>query len=150
MRNRVQLSPLVGLLATVGLAGFMGVQLDGQQATVAPADYTKAVFAEVQDAQGLVVLRGEFALADEEDDDVERKATLAPTGVDADATGAAEVEFARTSPAVHEVEFTARNLQAGATFTFVIDGADVATATADRRGNAEIELEVGLPRPSAR
>ena len=92
-----------------------GGQLDGQQTTAQPADYTNAVFAEVRDAQGLIVLRGQFALADEEDDDIERKATLEPTGVDADAAGEAEVEFA-----AQEVEFAARNLQAGATFTFVI------------------------------
>jgi len=145
MKNRVQLNPIVRLLATVGVVGLMVVQLDGQQTTAPSADYTKAVFAEVRDAQGLIVLRGQFALSDEEDDDLERKATLEPTGVDADAAGEAEVEFARASPAVQEVEFSARNLQAGATFTFVIDGTDVATATADGRGNAEVELEVGLP-----
>ena len=120
MKNRVQLIPIVRLLAAVGVVGYMVVQLDGQQTTAQPADYTNAVFAEVRDAQGLIVLRGQFALADEEDDDIERKATLEPTGVDADAAGEAEVEFARASPAAQEVEFAARNLQAGATFTFVI------------------------------
>ena len=122
MKNRVQLIPIVRLLAAVGVVGDMVVvQLDGQQTTPPPADYTKAVFAEVRDAQGLIVLRGQFALADEEDDDIERKATLEPTGIDADAAGEAEVEFAKASPAVQEIEFAARNLQAGATFTFVID-----------------------------
>ena len=95
--------------------------------------------------QGLVVLRGQFAVAEEEDDDIERKATLEQTGVDADAAGQAEVEFPKTAPTVQEVEFAARNLQPGATFTFVIDGQDVATATADRRGSVEVELEVRLP-----
>ena len=144
MKNKVQLVAGVGLLSTVVAAGYMVVQLDGQEA--APTgDYTNAVTAQVRDAQGQVVLQGQFALADEEDDDIERKATLEPTGVDADAAGEAEVEFAKTSPAVQEVEFATRNLQAGATFTFVIDGNDVATATADRSGKAEVELEVRLP-----
>ena len=40
-------------------------------------------------------ISGQFQVADEDDDDVERKAVLAPTGVDADATGEAEVEFSR-------------------------------------------------------
>ena len=144
MNNKVELIPIVGLLSTVAVASYMVVQLNGQ-VTVPTNDYTNAAIAEVRDAQGQVVLRGQFALADEEDDDIERKATLEPTGVDADAAGEAEVEFAKTAPAVQEVEFAVRNLQAGATFTFVIDGNDVATATADRRGGVEVELEVRLP-----
>jgi hypothetical protein len=144
MKDKVQFVAGAGLLATVAVAGYMVVQLHGQGA--APTgDYTNAVTAQVRDAQGQVVLQGQFALADEEDDDIERKATLEPTGVDTDAAGEAEVEFAKTAPAVQEVEFATRNLQAGATFAFVIDGNDVATATADRRGNAEIELEIRLP-----
>src|SRR5688572_1192590 len=144
MTNKVQVIPVVGLLSTVAVVGFMVVQLNGQ-ATAPTGDYTNASVAEVRDAEGQTVLRGQFALAEEEDDDVERKATLEPTGVDADAAGEAEVEFAKAAPAVQEVEFAARNLQAGATFTFLIDGHDVATATADRGGNAEVELEVRLP-----
>jgi hypothetical protein len=144
MKNKVELIPIVGLLSTVAVASYMVVQLNAQ-AAAPTGDYTNASVAEVRDAQGQVVLRGQFALADEEDDDIERKATLEPTGVDADAAGEAEVEFAKTAPAVQEVEFAARNLQAGATFTFVIDGNDVATATADRRGGVEVELEVRLP-----
>jgi hypothetical protein len=89
-----------------------------------------------------VVLRGPFVLADEEDDDIERKTALEPTGVDADAAGEAEVEFSKEAPAEQDVEFSVRNLQAGAVFTFVIDGVDLATATADRRGRAEVELDV--------
>jgi hypothetical protein len=101
-----------------------------------------AATAEVRDAQGQVVLRGPFVLADEEDDDIERKTALEPTGVDADAAGEAEVEFSKEAPAEQDVEFSVRNLQAGAVFTFVIDGVDLATATADRRGRAEVELDV--------
>ena len=63
---------------------------------------------------------------------------LEPTGVDADATGEAEVEFSKDAPADQEVEFSVRNVSAGAVLTFVIDGTDVATARADRRGRAEV------------
>ena len=143
MTNK-QLIPVVGLLCTVAMAGYMVAQLNGQ-ATAPAGDYTNASVAEVRDAQGLIVLRGQFAVAEEEDDDIERKAVLEQTGVDADAAGQAEVEFPKTAPTVQEVEFAARNLQPGATFTFVIDGQDVATAAADRRGSVEVELEVRLP-----
>jgi hypothetical protein len=144
MTNKVQVIPVVGLLCTVAVAGYMVAQLNGQ-ATALTGDYTNASVAEVRDAQGQIVLRGQFAVAEEEDDDMERKAALTQTGVDADATGEAEVEYAKAAPTVQEVEFAARNLQPGATFTFVIDGQDLATATADRSGNAEVELEVRLP-----
>ena len=144
MKNKMQVIPAVGLLCTVAVVGYMVVQLNAQS-TAPSGDLTQASIAEVRDAQGQVVLRGQFAVAEEEDDDIERKATLTQTGVDTDAAGEAEVEFAKAAPTVQEVEFAARNLQPGATFTFVIDGQDLATATADRGGKAEIELEVRLP-----
>ena len=148
MTNKLQVIPVVGLLCTVAVVGYMVVQLNGQ-ATAPTGDYTNASVAEVRDAQGQIVLRGQFALVEEDDDDIERKAALVQTGVDADAAGEAEVEFAKAAPTVQEVEFAARNLQPDAAFTFVIDGHDIATATADRDGNAEIELEVRLPGASA-
>lgn len=148
MNDKRQAIPIVGLLATMATAVYMVVQLNGQER--APAgDFTNAATAEVRDAQGQVVLRGQFVLADEEDDDIERKAALQPTGVDADAAGEAEVEFARAAPTKQEIEFSVRNLQAGVVFTFVIDGIDVATATADRRGRAEVEVDVPLPGTTA-
>jgi len=148
MNNKRQAISIIGLLATIAAAVYMVVQLNGQER--APAgDFTNAATAEVRDPQGQAVLRGQFVLADEEDDDVEKKATLQPTGVDADAAGEAEVEFAKAAPTKQEIEFSVRNLQAGVAFTFVIDGIDVATATADRRGRAEVEVDVPLPGTTA-
>ena len=89
--NRRQIFPVTGLLATFAIAVYMLVQLQAQD--IAPAgDYSNAAVAEVRDAQGQVVLRGQFVAVDEDDDDIERKATLEATGVDADAAGTAEVE----------------------------------------------------------
>ena len=133
-----------GFVAMIAVAGNMSVTLGGQTPPTT-GDFTNAVTAEVRDAQGQVVLRGQFVLADEDDDDIERKATLEPTGVDDDATGDVEVEYSKASPAEQEVEFSVRNLQPGATFTFVIDGTDLATATANGRGRAEVELDVWIP-----
>jgi hypothetical protein len=149
MNDKRQLIPAAGLLATIVAAVYMVVQLDGQTATPA-ADLTNAAITEVRDAQGVVVLSGPFQAVDEDDDDVERKAVLAPTGVDTDAAGEAEVEFARDAPAEQEVEFSVRNLAPGAALTFVIDGTAIATATTDARGQAEVELDVRLPGTNAR
>jgi hypothetical protein len=144
MRDKRQIIPAAGLLATMAIAAYMVSQLNGQ-GTAGPADFSNAVIAEVRDAQGQVVLTGQFMPVEEEDDDVERRAVLGSTGVDADAAGEAEVEFSKTAPANQEVEFSVRNVGAGMVLTFVIDGADVATATADGRGRAEVELDVAMP-----
>jgi hypothetical protein len=148
MKDTRQAIPVVGLGVTVAAAVYMVVQLNGQQ-RVPSGNFTNAATAEVRDAQGQVVLRGQFVLADEEDDDIERKATLQPTGVDADAAGEAEVEFAKAAATKQEIEFSVRNLEAGVALTFVIDGVDIATATADRRGRAELEIDVPLPGTTA-
>ena len=144
MNDKRQIIPVAGLLATMAVAVYMVVQLSAQTATP-PGDFTNAATAEVRDAQGQVLLRGPFHQSDEEDDDIERKATLAPAGADADARGEAEVEFSRNGPAKQEVEFSVRNFAPGTVLTFAIDGVDVATATADAKGRAEVELEVPMP-----
>jgi hypothetical protein len=143
MKDRRQIIPVAGLLATMALGAYMVTELSGQG--TAAGDFTNAATAEVRDAQGQVVLRGQFSPADEEDDEIERKATLEPTGIDADAAGEAEVEFSKAAPAEQEVEFSVRNLPAGTALTFVIDGVEVGTATSDRRGRAEVEVDVRMP-----
>lgn len=144
MKDKRQLIPVAGMACTIAVVGYLVAGLNGQ--SVVPAgDFRNAASAEIRDAQGIVVLQGPFMPADEDDDDVERKATLAATPADADAAGEAEVEYARDATTVQEVEFSARNLQAGAAYEFVIDGVEVANATADDKGRAEIELEVRLP-----
>jgi hypothetical protein len=143
MKSNLQWIPVGGLLGTIVASMYMVVQLDAQ--TPAKADFTKAAMVQVRDAQGQVVLQGQFAAPVEEDGGLERRATLSPTGDDADAAGEAEVEFDRTAPTKQEVEFSVKNLPAGASFTFVVDGADVATATTDRRGRAEVELKLEMP-----
>ena len=149
MTDKRQIIPAAGLLTTMAVAAYMVVRLSAQTATPA-GDFTNAALAEVRDAQGQVLLRGQFQLADEEDDDIERKAVLATTGVDADAHGEAEVEFSKNAPATQEVEFSVRNIAPGAILTFAIDGVEVATATADGKGRAEVELDVPMPGTAAR
>jgi hypothetical protein len=143
MSDKRQIIPAAGLLATMVFATYMVIEIRGQG--TATGDFTNAAIAEVRDAQGQIVLRGQFALADEDDDDIERRAKLEATGVDADAAGEAEVEFSKARPSAQEVEFSVRNLPAGSALTFVIDGVDVATASADRRGRAEVEVDVRMP-----
>lgn len=151
MNARNQLIPIVGILSLIAVGIYMVVKLEGQAASPIKGNFTSAAQAEVRDAQGLAVLQGPFVQVDEEDDDIERKAILKPTGIDPDAAGDAEVEFAKAAPTSQEIEFSVRGLEPGATFTFVIDGQTVATATADQRGRAEVELDVKFSElPAAR
>ena len=144
MNRTRQWIPIVGLMVTIAAAGYTVATVYGQPAPPA-GDFTNAATAQVQDGQGRIVLQGNFAAPVEEDGGLERRATLSPTGVDADAAGDAEVEFAKTAPTEQEVEFSVENLPADAALTFLIDGTVIATATADRSGKAEVELNVRMP-----
>jgi hypothetical protein len=144
MRITRQWIPITGLLATIAAASYGVVHLHGQAQTLT-ADFTKATTVQVKNAQGQVVLQGDFQPPVDEDDGLERRATLAPTGVDADATGEAEIEFAKTGATRQEVEVGLRNVEPEARFSFVIDGVDVASVMSDRRGRAGVELDVRLP-----
>ena len=145
MSNTRQMIPIAGLAGILAFAVYMVTQLHAQT-TVPAADFTNAASAEVQDSQGQIVLRGQFAVADEQDgDDVERKADLQPAGTDPDAAGDAEVEFAKSAPAQQEIEFSVRNLAAGTSVTFLIDGHVIGQASVDRRGRAELEVDVPGP-----
>ena len=128
----------IGVVATLAMVVSM-VVMSGQVVT---GDYANATTAEVRDAQGQVVLRGEFLPVQEEDDDVERKAALKPAGADGDAAGEAEVEYPITNPAAQEVEFAIERVEPGATYTFVIDGKEVGSAKANGDGEAEVEVKV--------
>jgi hypothetical protein len=94
MTTTRQWIPLAGLSATMAVAIYAVAQMHAQ--APATADFTNAASAQVRNAQGQIVLQGQFMTPVEEDGGLERRATLSPTGVDADAAGEAEVEFDRT------------------------------------------------------
>ena len=141
LKDKKSMISVGGLLATMAVAVYFVVQLNGQAAAQS-GDFTNAATAEVKSSQGDVILRGQFEQVDEEDDDIERKATLRAAGSDSDAAGEAEVEYASSGAAEQELEFSIRNVEPNATYTFVIDGRDVATAKADGKGKAALEWTV--------
>jgi hypothetical protein len=135
--------PSVVIVGVIAVTGYVVARFNGQE-PIQSADFRNAATAEIRDSTGKVVLRGTFRLVEEEDDDTERKAALSLTAGD-EVMGEAEVEFATEMPADQEVEFAARGLEAGATYSVVVDGREVASVVADRRGRIAIELEVPLP-----
>lgn len=145
MSRTRQVIPIAGLLITMAIATYMVVQMHGQSQALT-GDFTSAAVAEVRDAQGRVVLRGTFAVTDEADDDIERRAVLAAEGGGTGGgRGEAEVEVSRNDRSKQEVEFSVHDMPASVPLSFSIDGVQVGTATTDDRGRAEIELDVTMP-----
>ena len=150
MINGRQITEAGGLLATIVAAAYVVVQLNAQDPAAEPIDLRTVATAELRDAEGQVVLSGAFMLDDEDDaEDVERKAALLPTGADANASGVAEVEFAKQTPVEQEVEFSGRNLQAGVRYTLVLDGREVISGVAERDGELELDRDVPIPGATA-
>ena len=144
--NRTGLTITGLVLGAVIAAGCGGSRARQATLTGETADLSGAGTAEVRNAQGQVILSGRFAVTDS-GDGMERTAVLAATQVDADALGEAEVEVSGSGDdRKQEIEFSVRNVEPGATLTFVIDARALATAVADDRGRIEFEQEVPLPR----
>ena len=97
---------------------------------------------EIRDAGGQTVLGGSFTIETKRNRDIEGAATLAPTGVDADAAGKAEIEVSakRGGRVEKELEIEVRNLAPGASFNLFVDGQQVAGFATNPRGAAELEL----------
>jgi len=136
-----------GLAVTAALAS---VWVQGTIAAEAslPADVgdlSNASTVEIKDNSGAVVLRGHLLEIPEDDDDLERKATLAGSGPTAKATGQAEVEVSKTNNRVdQEVEVSVSNLAPGATYAVFIDAKQLGTFQTNQNGKAELELTTAL------
>jgi len=96
---------------------------------------------EIKDAGGQVVLGGSFTTATKTNGDVEGEATLAATGVDADAAGKVEVEVStRNGNVDKELEVEVSHLAPGTAFNLFIDGQQAAVITTNQQGAAELEM----------
>ena len=137
-----KLSVAAAIVAT-GIVAVTAVQLNGERTIQLTGDFRNAAAAEVVDAQGQPLLRGTFVAVDGDDKgEVERLAKLAPMVAGSTASGEAEVEYQADAPTTQEIELKATGIPAGAQVSLVIDGTSIATATADKNGKVEVELEV--------
>ena len=143
MKSDIKSLAAAGVL-TAALAIVIGVaDLSGQRAAQITGDFSNAAVAEIHDAQGQVLLRGEFAPIDNDDKgEVERHAKLGAIAAGLTASGEAEVEYQADTPAEQEVEVSVTGLAPGTAITFVIDGKQIASGTADKRGTFEFEQKV--------
>jgi hypothetical protein len=131
-------------IVTAALAVVLGVaDLSSARTIQLTGDFRNAAIAEVQDAQGQVLLRGEFAPIDADDKgEVERHAKLGAIAAGLTASGEAEVEYQADKPNEQEVEVSVTGLAPGTSVKFVIDGQQITTGTADKRGRFEFEQTV--------
>ncbi len=148
MTKSVKTMAMAGLGAVLVVAVVMIGQLMAQQQPKITGDFRNAQAAEVRDAHGTVLLRGTFAPAPGDDEqEVERLATLQPTEAGGKMAGEAEVEYQKDAPDTQEVEFQVLSAQAGSVLTLFLDGKAVLTATADGKGRAEAEALVAVKQP---
>jgi hypothetical protein len=137
---------LAAIVATAGIAsvwvqGTFAAQSNEASLPVDVGDLSNAATVEVKDSSGAVVLTGHFVEAPEDDDDVERKATLTGSGTTASSKGEAEIEVSRNdNRLVQDVEVSVSNLNPGVTYTVFIDAKQVGTFTTNKSGKAEMEL----------
>ena len=144
LTKRTRMTGLLGgLLMAVTIASMWAQGTIAAEASL-PADVgdlSNASTVEIKDNSGAVVLRGHFVEIPEDDDDLERKATLAGSGVTAKATGEAEVEVSKTDNRLdQEVEVSVSNLAPGATYAVFIDAKQLGTFQTNQNGQAELEL----------
>jgi hypothetical protein len=133
-----------GLAATAAVAVAMVINLSGNQTANISGDFRNATTAEIRDAQGKVLLRGNFASVGKDADNVERLATLTATPEGGQASGDAELEYDKAKPNMQEIEFEVAGVPPRAILTLVLDGRDVISATADDKGRAEAEFDVPI------
>jgi hypothetical protein len=131
-------------ILTAALAIVLGVaDLSGARSAQVTGDFRSAAVAELHDGQGQVLLRGEFAPIDADDEgEVERLATLGAIAPGLTAHGEAEIEYQADTATEQEVEISVAGLAPGTAVTFVIDGKQIGSGKADRRGRSEFEQKV--------
>lgn len=138
MKRTTAALAIVGAAIVTVTAG----EIYGENAPKVSGDFRNAATAEVQDAQGQPMLRGSFEpVQDGDKGEVERLAKLAPVTPGSNATGEAEVEYQTDNPSKQEIELKATGVAAGTKVSLVIDGTTVASATADKDGTVELEVE---------
>ena len=141
--------PLVGMLLLCGYAAFAvirsanKVQEVKQPLPSSVGDLAVAKLVEIKDAAGQSVLSGSFVIENKQDGDVEGKALLTGTGINAEAKGEAEFEVStnRNGGMEKELEISVRKLVPGTSFSVFVDGQQVATFSTDQRGAAELEMK---------
>ena len=140
---------LVVMLMTAGFASgwlqeTIAAQSNDGSLPADVGDLSNATTVEVKDSTGAVMLRGFFVDSPEDDDDVERKATLSGSGTTATATGVAEIEVSPNNNRLdQEVEVSVSNLAPGATYTVFVDAKQLGTFQTNKNGKAEMELTTG-------
>jgi hypothetical protein len=106
-------------------------------------DLAAVKLVEIKDAAGQIVLGGSFTVENKQNGEVEGKAVLAGTGVNAAAKGEAEFEVSpkRSGATEKELEVSVRKLAPGTTFALFVDGRRLTTFSTNHLGAAKLEMK---------
>lgn len=138
--------PIIVMCLTFGYAVLAIVRSDAReikQPLPASLDNLAAVkLVEIRDGDGRIILGGNFTMRTKKAGGIKGAASLTSPGVDADATGKAEIEISnkKNSVAEKELEVEVRKLAANTSYELFIDGQSAASFKTDLRGAAELEL----------
>jgi len=149
MNYRVKrILPLVGMLLLCGYVTFAVIRTGNEVQEVkqllpsSVGDLAGAKLVEIKDAAGQVVLSGNFVVENKRSGDVEGKALLTGTGINATGNGEAEFEVSknRKGTTEKELEVSVRLLAPGTSYGMFVDGQQVATFSTNHQGAAELEM----------
>jgi hypothetical protein len=110
-------------------------------------DLSKVRSVEIQDAGGKTILRGSFQTEEDDEDQMEREATLESGTELSKAEGDAEIEIERQNGAVieQELKLDFDGLPPKSRFTVFLDGRETVSFRADEKGDADLQLTRGSP-----
>lgn len=140
--------PLIGMLLLCGYVTFAVIRTGNKVQEVkqplpsSVGDLAGAKLVEIKDAAGQIVLSGSFVVENKQDGDVEGKALLTGTGINAESKGEAEFEVSknRKGTTEKELEVSVRKLAPGTSFSVFVDGQQVTTFSTNHQGAAELEM----------
>jgi hypothetical protein len=109
------------------------------------SDLENAKSIAIKDSSGQILLRGAFTAKKTSKNETELTALLSGASAAAQANGKAEIEIERKNGSMkQELELSVKKLPAAAGVKVVIDGAELATVTANHEGEVELKLSSAL------
>lgn len=144
--KRMKLFSLVGMVLILAFATIKVLSSDVHEVKQALPSHisnlSEVKSVEIKDANGQLILSGNFGNATQDGKELEREAVLAATTVIPAATGVAEIEIStgKASFIEQELELSVKHLSAGTIFHLFVDSQEVAPFKTNHEGKAELEF----------
>lgn len=141
--------PILGMVLLCGYAAVAVIRTNNRVQEVklplpsSVGNLASAKLVEIKDGAGQIVLSGNFIAENKQHNEVEGKALLTGTSINAGAKGEAEFEVSinRSGGTEKELELSVGKLAPDTSFSMFVDGQQVATFTTNQRGAAKLEMK---------